>query len=52
MPPVAGLVAWLVRDEGFTSIKLLGAAVTLAGVAFAQYAGRIETAAEPRPATG
>jgi drug/metabolite transporter (DMT)-like permease len=40
MPPVAGLVAWIVTDEGFTSIKLLGAAVTLGGVAIAQFAGR------------
>ncbi len=40
MPPVAGAVAWLMTDEGFTTIKLAGAAVTLAGVALAQFAGR------------
>jgi drug/metabolite transporter (DMT)-like permease len=40
MPPVAGLVAWLLTDERFTTIKLAGAAVTLAGVALAQFAGR------------
>ena len=40
MPPVAGVVAWLMTDERFTTIKLAGAAVTLAGVALAQFAGR------------
>jgi drug/metabolite transporter (DMT)-like permease len=40
MPPVAGVVAWLATDERFTAIKLLGAGVTLAGVALAQFAGR------------
>jgi drug/metabolite transporter (DMT)-like permease len=40
MPPVAGTVAWLITDEGYTTIKLIGAAVTLAGVALAQFAGR------------
>jgi drug/metabolite transporter (DMT)-like permease len=40
MPPVAGVVAWLVTDERFTTVKLLGAAVTLGGVALAQFAGR------------
>ncbi len=38
MPPVAGLVAWGVTGERYTAIKLAGAAVTLAGVALAQYA--------------
>ena len=40
MPPVAGVVAWVASDERFTTIKLVGAAVTLAGVALAQFAGR------------
>jgi len=40
MPPVAGLVAWAVSDERFTAAKLIGAAITLAGVALAQFAGR------------
>jgi len=40
MPPVAGLVAWAVSDERFTGAKLLGAAITLGGVALAQFAGR------------
>lgn len=39
MPPVAGVVAWLVTDEQFTVTKLFGAAVTLGGVAVAQFAG-------------
>ncbi|MEP6877092.1 MAG: DMT family transporter [Burkholderiales bacterium] len=38
MPPVAGLVAWAVTGERYTSVKLVGAAVTLAGVAVAQFA--------------
>jgi drug/metabolite transporter (DMT)-like permease len=38
MPPVAGLVAWLVTGERYTAIKLGGAALTLAGVALAQFA--------------
>jgi drug/metabolite transporter (DMT)-like permease len=51
MPPVAGVVAWLVSDEAFTSMKLVGAAVTLAGVAFAQLSGRLApTLEQPRPA--
>ena len=37
MPPVAGLVAWLVTGERYTGVKLAGAALTLAGVAVAQY---------------
>lgn len=40
MPPVAGLVAWAVSDERFTVPKVLGAAITLGGVALAQFAGR------------
>jgi len=40
MPPVAGMVAWAVTGERYTGIKLAGAALTLAGVAVAQFAGR------------
>jgi drug/metabolite transporter (DMT)-like permease len=40
MPPVAGLVAWFATGEGYTAIKLGGAAITLAGVAIAQFAHR------------
>jgi len=46
MPPVAGLVAWWVTGEGYGAIKLLGAAVTLAGVAIAQFARRGDAARE------
>lgn len=38
-PPIAGLVAWLTLGEHFTAVKIAGAAVTLAGVAWAQYGG-------------
>jgi len=38
MPPVAGLVAWWFSGEHYTAIKLGGAALTLAGVALAQFA--------------
>jgi drug/metabolite transporter (DMT)-like permease len=36
-PPIAGLVAWLTLGEQFSALKLSGAAVTLAGVAWAQF---------------
>ena len=37
MPPVAGLVAWALTGERYTAIKIAGAALTLAGVALAQF---------------
>jgi drug/metabolite transporter (DMT)-like permease len=37
MPPIAGLVAWLTLGESFTWLKIAGAAVTMAGVAYAQF---------------
>jgi drug/metabolite transporter (DMT)-like permease len=37
MPPVAGVMAWLTLGEQFTWLKLGGAAVTMAGVAWAQF---------------
>jgi len=37
MPPVAGLVAWAITGERYTAVKLGGAALTLAGVALAQF---------------
>ena len=40
MPPTAGLVAWWVTGEGYGAVKLIGAAVTLIGVAVAQFARR------------
>ncbi len=36
MPPVAGVMAWLTLGETFTWLKIAGAAVTMAGVAWAQ----------------
>ena len=39
MPPVAGVIAWAFADERFSAIKILGAAITLGGVAIAQFAG-------------
>lgn len=38
MPLAAGVVAWWATGERFTALKLGGAALTLAGVAWAQYA--------------
>ena len=40
MPPVAGLMAWLTLGETFTWLKIGGAAITMAGVAWAQFGGR------------
>ena len=39
MPPVAGLVAWAFAGEHYTAIKIAGAALTLGGVAVAQFSG-------------
>ena len=40
MPLVAGAVAWWATGERFTLLKIGGAALTLAGVALAQYAAQ------------
>jgi drug/metabolite transporter (DMT)-like permease len=40
MPPLAGAVDWVFAGEQYTSVKLAGAALTLAGVAVAQFSGR------------
>ena len=37
MPPVAGLVAWALTGERYSAVKIGGAALTLAGVAVAQF---------------
>jgi drug/metabolite transporter (DMT)-like permease len=37
MPPVAGMMAWLTLGETFTWLKVAGAAVTMGGVAWAQF---------------
>src|SRR5688572_28555786 len=39
MPPVAGVMAWLTLGETFTWLKIAGAAITMGGVAWAQFAG-------------
>ena len=52
MPPIAGLVAWLTLGEAFTWLKIAGAAITMAGVAWAQFGGgapRKETAQPDTP---
>ena len=38
-PPIAGVVAWLTLGEQFTTLKIAGAALTMAGVAWAQFGG-------------
>jgi len=47
MPLVAGVVAWWATGERFTGLKIAGAALTLAGVAWAQYAVAGRMAASP-----
>lgn len=37
MAPVAGLVSWAIGGEAFTPVKILGAVLALAGVAYAQF---------------
>lgn len=39
MPPISGVVAWLTLGESFTWLKITGAAVTMLGVAWAQFGG-------------
>ena len=39
MPPIAGVIAWLTLGEVFPPLKLVGAAVTMGGVAWAQFGG-------------
>lgn len=50
MPPVAGLVAWWLTGERYTAIKLAGAALTLAGVALAQFASAPRNTVREAPA--
>ena len=37
MPPIAGVVSWITLGETFTWLKISGAGVTMAGVAWAQF---------------
>ncbi len=50
MPPVAGLIAWLTTGEVFTLTKLAGAAITLGGVALAQFSSRPDRPVREAPA--
>jgi len=53
MPPIAGFSAWLTLGESFTWLKVLGAAVTMAGVAWAQFgSGRPPPKATAQPDAG
>jgi drug/metabolite transporter (DMT)-like permease len=53
MPPIAGFSAWLTLGESFTWLKLLGAAVTMGGVAWAQFgAGRPPPREAAQPDSG
>ena len=38
-PPIAGVVAWLTLGEQFTWLKIAGAVITMAGIAWAQLGG-------------
>ena len=51
MPPIAGLVAWLTLGETFTWLKIAGAAVTMAGVAWAQFGSGTPPRATGQPDT-
>ena len=48
MPPVAGLLAWAFMGESYTWLKVIGALVSLAGVAIAQF---VRQPPWPRPST-
>jgi drug/metabolite transporter (DMT)-like permease len=50
MPPVAGLVAWALTGERYSAIKVGGAALTLAGVALAQFGSSPRDPARETPA--
>jgi drug/metabolite transporter (DMT)-like permease len=52
MPPISGVVAWWMLGEQFTALKLAGAALTMAGVAWAQFGGRKAGAASGPPDPG
>ena len=49
MPPVAGVMAWLTLGETFTWLKILGAAITMAGVAWAQFSSAPGSAEKAPP---
>ena len=39
MPPIAGVVAWYTLGESFSALKIAGAVLTMAGIAWAQFGG-------------
>jgi drug/metabolite transporter (DMT)-like permease len=43
MPPMAGLISWLSGNEHFTALKIIGAIIALAGVAWAQFSSQTKT---------
>lgn len=47
MAPVAGAVSWAVGGERFTWVKILGAVLALAGVAYAQFASQDQRVLPP-----
>jgi drug/metabolite transporter (DMT)-like permease len=47
MPPVAGLLAWLLTGESYSGAKILGALICLIGVAIAQFARHTLPQASP-----
>jgi drug/metabolite transporter (DMT)-like permease len=49
MPPIAGLVAWLTAGEMFTWFKISGAAITLIGVAIAQFSNTAKPVTNEAP---
>jgi drug/metabolite transporter (DMT)-like permease len=49
MPPLAGVISWFEHGESFGPTKVAGAAIAIAGVAFAQFAGRRPGAAVGNP---
>ena len=51
MPPVAGAIAWFATGESYDGIKFAGAALTLAGVAIAQFARSSPRAPVPEGVT-
>ena len=52
MPPVAGVMAWLTLGETFTPLKIIGAIVTMAGVAWAQFGGATVRREAAQPDSG
>ena len=52
MPPVAGLVAWALTGERYSAVKVAGAALTLAGVALAQFGSSPRDPVRETPGAG